>query len=1488
MRRVLSSFVSSMSMVGSLALLAIFFFAVIAPSGASAAEPLEPWWHMTSGAVPSYLPPAGAPKHSEVQQLAVNATGGRCYEEAAFKKEEGVILPGGCYKIERPETAAFDNLIKFNAPSQELQGQLEELYGAGNVHVSGGPAVTATGNMFGPATATGNLTEGSPVVKGVFEVKKFGVGQSIEGTGIPAGATILAVDREAGGTEGTLTLSKNAEVTAESVELKGLGSKTVEDVTATDGSGSFKEGEAILGGGIAPGTTVEAIEPLTHTLTLSKEPTGTREGAVLSSALEPYTIAFAGELASQPIAPIKTEKSVAITLPGECEPGKPNSCPGTVTVTEQQKGSSPDGQLVVTAANLGDAPTVPCTRVPAGDGKYRDAACSEEVEPKSAEGVYEKSPVVLTDTVPAGLKPTIEGTEGVAGAASTLGNEGPFPCTIKGQVVTCTFSGALPPYDQLEAKIGVVNEGAHTGESNVATISGGEAPHNSVRGALTVSEAPTPFGIQYFALTPEEAGGAPDALAGSHPFQLTTTFAFNEVPGTGGAFPAGLPKDLLFRWPAGLIGNPTAVPRCTLAQFLTAPGSEGGNECPAASAVGVSIVTYNPVGEATKQGEVARVITETQGLYNLEPSPGEPARFAFTTPIGSVFIDTSVRSGEDYGVSVEVKNITQVPGFLRSQTTVWGVPGDQRHDLQRGTGCLRQARGQKELSCLPLEQATPPAFVSLPASCPSPAPQASIQADSWQQAGAFTAPLATSLPAMSGCNQLPFTPSITVKPDGTAASSPTGMTVDVHVPQQETLNPHGLAEGDPKNITVTLPEGVAVNPAGGDGLQACSEGLVGFQGQREFAPVAEPGAQTLAFAATPSLAEAQPGVDFCPDAAKIATAEITTPLLPPTQPIVGSVYLASQNQNPFGSLLAMYIVAEDPASGVLVKLAGQVHLSETGQLTATFEDSPQAPFEDAKLHFFGGERAPLATPARCGSYTTTASFTSWSSSAPVTSTSSFGISSGPKTAADPGGSPCTYSGQTLPFAPSLTGGTTSNDAGAFSPLSTTLSREDGQQDLQSVVLHMPAGLEGTLAGVKLCPEAQANNGTCGPESLIGETTVSAGVGNDPVSVTGGRVYITEKYAGAPFGLSIVNPVKAGPFDLEHDTANPNQQPPCDCVVVRGKLEIDPVTADLTFTSDPSGPHAIPHLIDGVPVQIKKVNVTVNREKFIFNPTNCSSLAMTGQIGSEEGASSTFSAPFQATNCANLKYTPALEVSTAGKASKTNGASLHFKIAYPKGAMGSQSWMREMKFDIPKQLPARLTTIQKACLAGVFEHNRSACPPASIIGHVLVHTPVLPVPLEGPLYFVSYGGAAFPDAVAVIKGYGVTIESHGKTFINGKTGVTSATFESVPDVPFESIEVSVPQGPFSEFGANLPAKANDNFCGQHLVMPILFKAQNGMEIHQNVPVGVTGCKGLTRAQKLAAALKACHKKHGKKRASCEKAARKAYGARAGQTAKKKHR
>ena len=416
------------------------------------------------------------------------------------------------------------------------------------------------------------------------------------------------------------------------------------------------------------------------------------------------------------------------------------------------------------------------------------------------------------------------------------------------------------------------------------------------------------------------------------------------------------------------------------------------------------------------------------------------------------------------------------------------------------------------------------------ASCTGPL-QTTLSTDSWSEEGTFTPPLESSVqPSLDGCNRLPFEPSITVAPDGQQGSSPTGLSVGIHVPQEALLNKTGLAEANVRDTAVTLPAGIGLNPAAADGLQACSESQIALSA--DTAPA-------------------------CPEASKVATVEIKTPLLP--NALTGAAYLAAQDANPFGSLVALYIVAQDPVSGTLVKVAGEVTPNAvTGQLVATFKNTPQLPFEDLTLHFFGGSRAPLGTPAACGSYTTRASIAPWSGNAPAEPTSTFQITSGPN------GSPCA---SPLPFDPSLAAGSTNIQAGAFTPFTTTMSREDGNQSLDAIQLHMPDGLSGSLSGVKLCGEAEANAGTCGPESLIGHTVVSVGLGGNPYTVTGGEVFITGPYKGAPFGLSIVNPAKAGPFDLGK-------------VIVRAKIEVDPTTAALTITTDASGPYAIPQILDG--------------------------------------------------------------------------------------------------------------------------------------------------------------------------------------------------------------------------------------------------------------------------------------------------------------------
>jgi hypothetical protein len=1066
---------------------------------------------------------------------------------------------------------------------------------------------------------------------------------------------------------------------------------------------------------------------------------------------------------------------------------------------------------------------------------------------ESANG--ESSPVSITDVLPPGLKPIPCpggkqkpgcGVEGIAGEnAGLAGNRGPVVCPTLSQTITCSFEGTLPPYDQIELRIAVEVQGSpEAGElENQLSVSGAGAPDASLKRALTVGGEEA-FGVEGYELTPEEEGGALSTQAGSHPFQVTGSFTVKQ---SENGEPVALSKELNGRLPAGLIGNPTPLPQCTLGQFLTITGFFE-NQCPQQSVVGVAVVTI--IENQTLGG----LTTIPVPIFNVEPAVGEPARFGLYLPGAPVLLDPKVRTGSDYGITLGSSNITQTAALLAFKLVFWGVPGDQRHDNARGIGCIEAVRGEHNSEALPVckaeENHAPVPFLSLPTSCTGPL-QTSFEGASWVQPKELLDFPGAPMVAMDGCNRLSFSPSLRATPDGSEGATPTGLNVDVHVPQDSVLVAKGLAESNVKGITVTLPEGMAINPAGADGLQACPEALAGFTG---FADL-QGAPHTPSF--TPALPEPlQQGANFCSDASKIGTATIHSPLLP--RPLTGAVYLASQNENPFGSLIAMYLIAEDPVSGTVVKLPGEVSLSPSGQITTTFQNNPQLAFEDAEIHFFGGPRAPLSTPARCGTYTLNASFEPWSGGQDVSSQSSFQITTGPN------GSPCP--GASLPFSPTLTGGSSNIQAGAFTPFTTTISRPDGNQNLQSVTLRMPPGLSGILTGVPLCDEADANAGSCPEASRIGETIVSVGVGSDPFSVKGGKVYITGPYQGAPFGLSIVNPAKAGPFDLG-------------LVIVRAKLEVDPHTAALTVTTDPSGPHAIPSILDGIPLQIQHVNVVITRPGFTFNPTNCASQSIGASIQSNEGASATQSVPFQVTNCATLKFAPKFSASTAAKTSKAKGASLKVKLLYPTAPFGSQANISQVKVELPKQLPSRLTTLQKACTAAQFEANPEGCPVGSRIGTARATTPLLPVPLAGTAYFVSHGNEAFPSLIIVLKGYGVTVDLVGTTLI--RKGITSSTFKTVPDVPVGSFELTLPEGPFSALAANAnlcsktvtehekvkgKRKTTHHSVALALAMPTVFTAQNGATLTQSTKIAVSGCPKL----KASKAKKTKKKRKGAKR------------------------
>jgi hypothetical protein len=1081
----------------------------------------------------------------------------------------------------------------------------------------------------------------------------------------------------------------------------------------------------------------------------------------------------------------------------------------------------------------------------------------------AAEANGETSNIKITDELPAGVTPV----EVTAFPPASLKGAGKVTCTLA-QKIECSYPSKLPPAFWLEIKITVKTSSSTASEPvNVATVEGGGAAKQQREQKLKINNQPTHFGVEGFELTPEEADGTPATQAGSHPYQLTTTFDLNQSLGIDEKenakkepetvpYEAGLQRDLLFKLPAGLIGNanvakdPNAVQQCTDADF-GAQGQNGVNHCPDKTAVGVATVTLNAPQRTTGYESL------TVPVFNLVPAPGEPAKLGFEIVHVPVVLDTSVRTGEDYGVNITVRKTSNAVQVLGAQVTVWGTPADSRHDNVRGWNCLAEFENPRVHGpCEHFGSSKPSPFLLLPRSCASPMTTL-VTGDSWTGetlSGEYKSPT-----TLTGCEKVPFEPSIDVTPDEHAASTPTGMTVEVNMPQEATLSAEKVAEGDIRATTLELPVGMQANAGAANGLTTCSAAQLGFNqatngGFKEGLGEAE---QTQNNDFSPTLAEPTEELPEppCPQASKIGTVEINTPLLPNS--LTGSVYLAFQNTNPFQSPLVLYLVArEEPNPGegskVLVKLAGEVTLNETtGQLISTFKNTPQTPFEHLKLHLFGGGRASQSTPANCGSYQATANFTPWTEAAPVVGASNpehFQISSGPN------GGPCPAGA--LPFGLATQAGSMNLQAGAFTPFSLTIKRPDGNQALKSVSLQLPKGLAAMLSSVTPCPSTQ---GACGADSLIGHSTALAGLGPAPVAL-GGDVYLTGPYKGAPFGILDVTHATAGPFHLGD-------------IAVRSTISVDPLTAAATITSD-----EIPAIVKGAPSQIKELNVTVDRPGFQFNPTNCSPLAITGALAGYEGGSSPVNEPFHVNNCGSLPFKPTFEIFTEKDFSKRDGASLTVKV---KSAFG-QANIGKTKLVIPGEMPSRLTTIQQACREQLFAANPATCPEGSVIGSATARTPVLKNPLTGPAYLVSHGNAAFPDVEFVLQGEGITLLLDGETFIHN--GVTTSTFNALPDAPVTSFETVLPKGPHSALAA-VPSNGAKDLCSTKLNIPITITGQNGVVIDQNTPVQVTGCKGVakfrvSRAELLKKALAKCRKqfKHNaRKKASCERAARAKYGA-----------
>jgi hypothetical protein len=873
-----------------------------------------------------------------------------------------------------------------------------------------------------------------------------------------------------------------------------------------------------------------------------------------------------------------------------------------------------------------------------------------------------------------------------------------------------------------------------------------------------------------FSATPANEDGTTDRQAGSHPFSYVVSFEMNHDASEAAE---GSAKDVLVNLPPGLVGAPAALPRCPRVDFDQEVAS-----CPGDSQVGTLSANFREPGS----GSLAPV----GPVYNLVPPKGVAASFGFN---GEGFIEIEnaslVHGRHGYAVEVTSANVPQ-RSLLSLSETIWGVPAAKAHDAERE--CF-----EGHLGCP--SEAPPTPFLTLPTDCDSGA-ASELAIDSTEDPGEYLFS-ESPFPLLTGCSGLEFRPTITVRPEASATDTPTGLSVDLHIPQTEVAG--ALAEADLKDATVALPAGLVVNPSIANGLATCSSANIEIDG-------------------------IQP--PRCPAASEIGTVEVDTPLI--SHPLPGTVYAAAQGDNPFGSLLAIYIVIDDPVTGIVVKLAGHVEPDgQTGQLRTTFLDNPELPFEDLKVNFSGGPRAALITPSVCGTYTTETNLVPWTTPevASASPTSSFETNAGAH------GTGCAYNAASLPNSPSFTAGSAVPLAGAYSPFTLNLSRSDGSQPFRQLEVTLPPGLVGKLAGIPRCSEQELARASaagrtgaeeqaqpsCSAASRIGSVTASAGAGPLPVSVTG-QVYLAGPYEGAPFSLEIITPAVAGPFDLG-------------VVVVRSALYISPVNAQVTVKSDP-----IPMILQGIPLDLRSIAVDIDRPQFTLNPTSCARMNLTGVAASALGALAPLSDPFQVGGCQGLPFKPLFTVSTSGKTSKAAGASLITRVSFPRDLSSGGSTeanIAKVHVELPKQLPSRLTTLQKACTERQFDADPAGCPPESIVGHAVAHTPILTAALEGPAYFVSHGGAAFPELVMILQGEGVTIQLHGKTDI--KKGITSSTFNQVPDAPVESFELALPEGPHSVLAA-----PGGNLCQQKLIMPTSVTGQNGALFTQRTSIEVEDC------------------------------------------------
>jgi hypothetical protein len=523
-----------------------------------------------------------------------------------------------------------------------------------------------------------------------------------------------------------------------------------------------------------------------------------------------------------------------------------------------------------------------------------------------------------------------------------------------------------------------------------------------------------------------DSAGDPDTRAGGHPDRLVVGFDFVSTEGSAA-------RDLLFEFEPGLTGSPIATPVCSRAVFEL-------EDCPDETQVGVFVGNF--VG-----GEESF----SEAVYNLQPAPDQLALLGFH-PLWLTELEMSLRP-DDLGLNISTDDMVQLP-YANGYMELWGVPADHNGSSDRA------------------------AFLTTPTEC---GPMNFVlRARSWEIGAPWVSEPVES-PPFTGCESLPFEPSLGLQLSSPSPDTPTGAKINLNV--VEHADPDGTAGANMRDVHLDLPPGLTLSPAGVEGRQPCADGQFGLGTESAVT---------------------------CPFHSRVGTVEVSTPQLGET--LVGSMYLGQEKP---GERFRLFIYAS--ARGVEYKaLARLAAEPQTGRLSTELNGLPQFAVDRISLDFEGGPRGLLATPLPCGPATARARFVPTTGGGAVESAASVQI----------GGS-CPG---TPPFRPITAAGGTDLGAGGSTGFALTLTRQQGEQLPGKYAIKLPPGLSANLTAVDACPSAVAARGTCSAPSKIGSAIAEVGSGPNPAKLLG-SVYLTGPYDGAPFGLSIVFKAAIGPFDL---------------------------------------------------------------------------------------------------------------------------------------------------------------------------------------------------------------------------------------------------------------------------------------------------------------------------------------------------------------------